>query len=90
MIPTTPTNPHQIDLARLLIARLERLSVDSLWAHRASGVRRSLLRCLDEMPPEQTSAEHLAQLIQQGFHIVENAAREMGDRLEAARTTPKK
>lgn len=73
-------NPNQIDLARLLISRLERLSVDSLWAHRASGVRRSLLRCLDELPLEQTSSERLAQLIQLGFHVVENAAREMGDR----------
>lgn len=83
MTDTTPIPPQQIDLARLLISRLERLSVDSIWAHRASGVRRSLLRCLDEMPPEQTSSEQLAQLIQRGFHVVESAAREMGDRQES-------
>ena len=31
----------------LLVSRLERLSVDSYWAHRASGIRGSLLRCKD-------------------------------------------
>ena len=35
---------QQIDLARMLVARLERLSADSYWAHQASGVRGSLLR----------------------------------------------
>jgi hypothetical protein len=38
---------QQIDLARMLVARLERLSADSYWAHQASGVRGSLLRVLD-------------------------------------------
>ena len=41
-----PRNTH-IDQALLLISRLERLSADSYWAHRASGLRGALLRSLD-------------------------------------------
>lgn len=32
----------------MLTERLERISADSVWAHRASGVRGSLLRMLEE------------------------------------------
>jgi len=35
-------------LIQLLLSRLERISVDSPLAHRASGVRGALLRFLDE------------------------------------------
>jgi hypothetical protein len=34
---------------KLLISRLEHLSVDSRYAHRASGLRGSLWRCVEEM-----------------------------------------
>ena len=37
-----------LQLVRMLSERLERISADSVWAHRASGVRGSLLRLLDE------------------------------------------
>ena len=37
-----------LHLIRMLTDRLERISVDSIWAHRASGIRGSLLRLLDE------------------------------------------
>ncbi len=42
-----PDQNHLIKLARLLVARLERLSADSIWAHRASGARGELLRWLE-------------------------------------------
>jgi len=35
-------------LIQLLLSRLERISVDSPLAHRASGVRGALLRSIDE------------------------------------------
>ena len=38
-----------IESVKLLIARLEHLSADSRYAHRASGLRGSLWRCLEEM-----------------------------------------
>ena len=36
-------------LIRLLLSRLGRISVDSSWAHRASGVRGALVRLLGHM-----------------------------------------
>ena len=66
-----------LELIRLLLARLERISVDSYWAHRASGLRGSLLRALEKLEagrPLQTSK--LQTLIATGFDILEKAARE--------------
>jgi len=64
---------RNIDLSRMLIARLERLSADSYWAHQASGVRGSLLRLAEagEMDSEQGSI-----LIEIGFEYLEKAAKE--------------
>ncbi len=73
----------EIKLGWQVVARLERLSVDSYWAHRASGVRRSLIRCLDEVeahPEDESLSQRCTGIIRQGFFILENAAREMGDR----------
>ncbi len=68
-------------LARLLSARLERLSVDSSWARRASGVRGALLKAIDagEMGDSDAaqSRARLEALVRLGFEMVENAAREM-------------
>lgn len=69
-----------LSLAHQAIARLERLSADSQWAHKASGLRGALLRCLAQVEEGQSPAACLEQLVAQGFEIVENAAREMGDR----------
>lgn len=69
-----------MDLVRLLAARLERLSVDSIWARRASGLRRSLVKAVEaadagsELPPEQ-----LDMLIEHSFDILRKAAREIPD-----------
>lgn len=68
-------------LARLLSARLERLSVDSSWARRASGVRGALLKAIErveigESEPDLSRAR-LEELVRLGFEMVENAAREM-------------
>jgi len=38
-----------IESVKLLISRLEHLSADSRYAHRASGLRGSLWRCLEEL-----------------------------------------
>jgi hypothetical protein len=39
----------RVELLRLLAQRLERLSVDSIWARRASGLRGSLIKALDSV-----------------------------------------
>ncbi len=74
----TPSQ-EEIQLVRLLLARLERVSVDSYWAHRASGVRGALLRVLDAVEAHQSlDPAILGNLMDQGFRILERAARERG------------
>jgi hypothetical protein len=76
-----------VDLARQLISRLERLSVDSAWAHQASGVKGSLLRRLEQIEvgdekrnfekPGDDELGSLDQLIKVGFDILNQAAAEI-------------
>jgi hypothetical protein len=67
-------NPH-LDLIRLLLARLERISVDSYWAHRASGLRGALLRVLDQIEDGLSVAEYpLQELMEQAFRILSLSA----------------
>jgi hypothetical protein len=69
-----PTAEEKLIL--LLLARLERISVDSYWAHRASGVRGALLRALETMengfPDPKPDI-----LIAEGFEILKKAAKEI-------------
>jgi hypothetical protein len=75
----------QLNLAHHLLHRLERLSADSVWAHRASGLRGSLLRCVDQIEADQGNQSTVTQetwnqlgdLITRGFSILEKAAREI-------------
>jgi len=64
-------------MVRLLLPRLERISVDSYWAHRASGVRGALTKILEQM---ETGAamdpESLKINILIGFEILKEAAEE--------------
>jgi hypothetical protein len=64
-------------LIRLLLPRLERISADSYWAHRASGVRGALLKMLEQMEsgkPIDTVA--LKKNIAVSLEILAKAARE--------------
>ena len=78
----------QIDLVQTLLSRLARISADSVWAYKASGLRGSLLRCLEQLeaqargePP--ASAEHVLEqldwLIEYGFEILKKAAQAAPD-----------
>ena len=61
------------ELIEMLVARLERLSADSYWAHQASGVRGSLLRLMEN---DNLEATDLGMLIDKGFNFLEKAAKE--------------
>ncbi len=78
------TNPDaDIELLRMLTKRLERLSVDSIWARRANGLRGSLVKALaaaDEGSPPDTAQLEL--LIGRSFEILSKAAREIPDRIQ--------
>ncbi len=70
----------RITLLRMLTTRLERLSVDSIWARRASGLRGSLVKALELADAgTPTSAEHLDMLIERSFEILSKSAREIPD-----------
>lgn len=66
-------NDRKDDLAKMLIARLARMSADSYWARQASGVRGSLLK-LEEAG--ELDSERGRILIEQGFDYLEKAAKE--------------
>ena len=73
----SPIEPNE-KIIQLLLARLERISVDSHLAHRASGVRGALTRQMEkiekgESPQEPEAAKKLIEL---GFLILEQAAKE--------------
>ena len=71
-----PTRDN-IQMLQMLLARLERVSVDSYWAHRASGVRGSLLRTLEMLEEgEVISPAAMQTTVDQAFRILERAARE--------------
>jgi hypothetical protein len=73
---TLSTDEETLGLIRLLLARLERISADSVWAHRASGIRGSLLRMLDRVEDQQPVSDvEWQRLIQWGFDILRRAAR---------------
>jgi hypothetical protein len=64
-------------LIRLLLPRLERISVDSYWAHRASGVRGALTRLLEQMETgEAVDPISLQTTLLAGFEILQEAAEE--------------
>lgn len=79
--------PYQIEQARLLVARLERISADSIWARRASGLRGALLKWLEKY--DQTQKQEalalnlsdqesiwLSTILAMSYKILEKAARE--------------
>ena len=70
----------QIDLFRLLIARLERLSADSRWARRASGLRGNMIKIVEEMDAGiPISSDRLSLLTNRCFEILREVAKEIPD-----------
>jgi hypothetical protein len=71
----------ELKLVRRVIERLEHLSADSIYAHRASGLRGSLLRYQMRLEEgERLSREGLVkldQLMDEGFKILELAGKEI-------------
>ncbi len=61
-----------------LIRRLEHISADSIWAHRASGVRRSLVRWQEKLHSgEEMDAVQSRALLEAAYRILEEAAKEI-------------
>ena len=70
----------QIQLLRLLISRLEHLSVDSHWARRANGLRGNIVKILEEVDSgNEVSAERLELMTDAAFDILRRAAQDIPD-----------
>ncbi|OGO31780.1 MAG: hypothetical protein A2136_03700 [Chloroflexi bacterium RBG_16_54_11] len=71
----------QMELIDRLVERLERLSADSTYAHQASGLRGTLLRQLERLEAgTEVNVDELDQLVERGYEILRDAAREIGAR----------
>ena len=71
----TPSAQAQVEVIQLLLTRLARISADSPWAYKASGLRGSLMRCLDALEAgEPPAPERLNAFMAYGFEILEKVA----------------
>lgn len=71
------SQPPDLNLIRMLSERLERISADSVWAHRASGVRGTLLDILDEIENQDAiTNDAIDRVINNGMEILKAAAKE--------------
>ena len=74
----------RLDQARQLIQRLERISADSVWAHRSSGYRGSLLKWIDlaekssktQVQSDPDLLKHFDVLMDIGLRMLSSAAQE--------------
>ena len=73
-------NNADIELLRLMAERLERLSVDSHWARRASGLRGNMIKVLEEIDAgQEVEAAASNPLIERAFEVLQQAAQEIPD-----------
>ena len=72
-------NEDLIPTMKFLLAKLERISADSVVAHKASGIRGSMLRALEDYEAGRVPLEaRLHQMIKMGDTLLKKAAREIG------------
>ncbi len=84
---------NRIQIAKMMLTRLERLSADSVWQHRSSGVRGSMIKFFEKLerksPPiillDESEQEQLTQLMEYAHSILKNAASEIPDPEERKR-----
>lgn len=75
-------NERTLKQISLLVMRLERLSADSTLAHRASGLRGSLLHFLERYEADLTKIDQteLSKIVAAGYLILEQAAKRQTQR----------
>jgi hypothetical protein len=71
-------NSRSLLQAKILVDRLARLSADSIWARRASGLRASIDKAVAQLENGQpVDQEHFEHLLALGFEMLEKAAEEI-------------
>jgi len=69
---------HTFLQAQILVERLAHLSADSIWARRASGLRASLDKAVDQIEAGNfVDQEYFKNLITLGFQMLAKAAEEI-------------
>jgi len=69
---------HSLRKAKILVERLARLSADSVWARRASGLRASLDKAAGQIEKGiMVDGDHFNDLVALGFEMLEKAAEEI-------------
>ena len=64
--------------AKILVERLARLSADSIWARRASGLRASLDKAVGQIEKGiMVDSDHFNHLVALGYEMIEKAAEEI-------------
>jgi len=82
-------NENPFALIPLLLARLERISADSVWAHRASGIRGSLFKALEKLENGETIPKSkLEALTSAGFQILAKTMNETHARKVSKKEIP--
>ncbi len=71
------TQPYNSASLRQIISRLERLSADSTLAHRAAGLRGSLLESLAELEAGHEPPPDLTAWVEASFAILVQAAQDI-------------
>ncbi len=74
--PVSDSRRYYLEQTRQLAARLERLSADSGYAHRASGIRGALLRAMEQLESGAIPAD-ISDLLQAAFALLVKAARQI-------------
>jgi len=78
---------YLINQARMVVYKLERISADSVWAHRSSGQRGAILKLLEKIETDPIEAEdpnserqkdfkRLETLLESSYQLLEKAALE--------------
>ena len=69
---------HSLRKAKILVERLARLSADSIWARRASGLRASLDKAVGQVENGNiVDGDHFNHLVTLGYEMIEKAAEEI-------------
>lgn len=76
MSPYSDQLANLIKQAKLIIPRLEKITPDSSWAHRASGCRGTLIRLVTDSEENAADTDLLWQALEQSYYLLEQAARE--------------
>ena len=64
--------------AKILVERLARLSADSIWARRASGLRASLDKAVGQIEKgNMVDGDHFNHLVYLGYEMLQKAAEDI-------------